>query len=942
MQETLRRHFRQKEAAAVRLGDAGLLESVLREAVKRLPDAYLKDNLALELLARGQIEEGNALMQKAIAGANLYESLIIKAHAACALYDQNRDDAARQAISDNMKQLAGLQSQARQTWDQLQVVRSLARNTRCLSSLEERTGKYPQAIAAAEESERHARRALALTPSNFGDTTQRYVRANVAASAGRRLGALIAAGRLGEAEIVLGESVRLSGELELPADYLARLYGVAGNIRFSQREFAQAEALARKSDAVLEKLGYEEWSESRYAQSNGIAAALIGQKNWPAALDVYTRLDAVAGDKAKIKSSTRFSFNRALAYLGNGRHLQAAELLHQHGEETARLHGETHFFTAQARGLEGVALWRMGLPRNKAQALPLLKAAVRDYMAPANAQYLESSGYRKERREEVFAAYLEAIAGTAGENAADALGPADWVRSGSVQDALNDAAVRASASTPALADVVRHDQDAKNEIAGLRRYLSGEAGGAVSPLPEIAAQMRTRIAALEARRKQLQADIKARFPDHERLVRPAMPSAQDIARQLEPTQALLMLLPTADSVYVWAISSDKPAMFARVAMPETEVNRLVAQLRKNLDFASFRGAPTRFDSAAAHALYQRLIEPVSATLQGRTQWIVATGGALSQLPFAVLQTQAGGGSGQDAPWLIKQTAITQVPSLSAWLALKGIAKNRPASQAFMGWGDPAFSAASRTFATSTGDVVHSRKIVLERSNALNDFATDKLVVRSTAPSALRYADIPALPDTREELLAIANTLGADALSDVIVGVQATRASVLTSSKNGTLASRRVVAFATHGLMAGDLPNLTQPALALAIGVADATNPLAPLLTLDDVLTLKLNADWVVLSACNTAAADGRAEEALSGLARGFFYAGARSLLVTHWAVENESAKAITTATFAHYIANPQAPKAESLREAMLKVMAQPQFSHPAFWAPYALVGDGGR
>jgi CHAT domain-containing protein len=108
------------------------------------------------------------------------------------------------------------------------------------------------------------------------------------------------------------------------------------------------------------------------------------------------------------------------------------------------------------------------------------------------------------------------------------------------------------------------------------------------------------------------------------------------------------------------------------------------------------------------------------------------------------------------------------------------------------------------------------------------------------------------------------------------------------------------------------------------------------------LNLKLNADWVVLSACNTAASDGKGEEALSGLARGFFYAGSRSLLVTHWSVDSESAKELTTATFSHYTQNSKAPKAESLRQAMLTVMAQPQYAHPAFWAPYALVGDGGR
>jgi CHAT domain-containing protein len=233
-----------------------------------------------------------------------------------------------------------------------------------------------------------------------------------------------------------------------------------------------------------------------------------------------------------------------------------------------------------------------------------------------------------------------------------------------------------------------------------------------------------------------------------------------------------------------------------------------------------------------------------------------------------------------------------------------------------------------------------RRINLTRASTLLDL--DALEKGSKTPSALKYADIPTLPETRDELLAMASTLKADTASDVLLGAQATRASVLAANKSGLLANKRVLAFATHGLMAGDLPNLTQPALALAASGTDAQNPLAPLLTLEDVLTLKLDADWVVLSACNTAAADGKAEEALSGLARGFFYAGSRSLLVTHWAVESESAKQLTTATMAHYAANAQAPKAESLRQAMLEVMAMPGYAHPAYWAPYALVGDGGR
>ena len=145
-------------------------------------------------------------------------------------------------------------------------------------------------------------------------------------------------------------------------------------------------------------------------------------------------------------------------------------------------------------------------------------------------------------------------------------------------------------------------------------------------------------------------------------------------------------------------------------------------------------------------------------------------------------------------------------------------------------------------------------------------------------------------------------------TDLRLGAAATRQSVLDANRSGELERKRVVFFATHGLMAGGLPDLNQPALALAATGQELQDPLAPLLKLEEVLGLKLNADWVVLSAFNTAAADGRAEEALSGLARGFFYAGSRSLLVTHWAVESESAKLLTTSTCEHSAPIRKRPK----------------------------------
>ena len=308
---------------------------------------------------------------------------------------------------------------------------------------------------------------------------------------------------------------------------------------------------------------------------------------------------------------------------------------------------------------------------------------------------------------------------------------------------------------------------------------------------------------------------------------------------------------------------------------------------------------------------------------------------LGQIPFGVLETAAAPRTVamKDAPWLIKQAAITHVPSVAAWLSMRAL-PHKAAPQPMLAWGDPLFNLAmASTGKNTTGEV---RKVVLTRASTSVDLE------KEDPRSAIRYADIPALPETRDELFAIAKTLGADIATHLILGSAATRESVLRENKNGNLAKQRVVAFATHGLMAGDLPNLTQPALAMAGTRDDVQNVLAPLLTLEDVLTLKLNADWVVLSACNTAAADGKAEEALSGLARGFFYAGSRSLLVTHWAVDSESAVTLTTETFKNYQSKPTEAKAESLRQAMLTVMANPATAHPTHWAPFALVGDGAR
>jgi CHAT domain-containing protein len=210
------------------------------------------------------------------------------------------------------------------------------------------------------------------------------------------------------------------------------------------------------------------------------------------------------------------------------------------------------------------------------------------------------------------------------------------------------------------------------------------------------------------------------------------------------------------------------------------------------------------------------------------------------------------------------------------------------------------------------------------------------------------AMLPRLPDTADEMRSIARALHADPERDVFVGPAASERTLRTVG----LGDRRVIAFATHGLVPGDLNGLTEPALALS-APAFAGGEGDGLLTMDEVLTLRLDADWVVLSACNTAAGNGAGAESVSGLGRAFFYAGARALLVSNWPVETTSARTLTTDLFRRQAANPALGRAEALRQAELALIdgaglvdpatqkTQFSYAHPIFWAPFALVGDGG-
>jgi CHAT domain-containing protein/tetratricopeptide (TPR) repeat protein len=797
--------------------------------------------------------------------------------------------------------------------------------SRCL--LATRLYRHEETALACSLAVDHARKAAEL--QRFSGGGQAGADSNVLNALLDRAWADRQASRLISAAQGLEQAAALAASGAPRREATAHFYRVASLMALDEGDRRRALDWARRAVAVWQGADDGSVHTGLLKSRNILQTVLVSSGDWQAANAEFDQVDQITRSNELASAARANLLARALAYSHAGRLQTLRQRLAQATETTRQRLGAEHVETAVSEGLLG-ASWLAGssTPAERAEGLrllaqgseQLLKAQQRGAMPREFS--IEGLAARFVLEQLLRTRQTEASAPEARDSQL-AFQVADHLRGSRVQAAIEDAALRSVAQAAGLGELVRREQDARNEMRSLQDLLAGRSGDAEEPPPEgSGGAIRERIAELEAERARLRGQIARAFPAYDALVHPKPPGTAEVIRQLALGEAFVLMLPVEDGVHLWALTwTAQNYRFA--ALPRERLARAVAALRVSTDFDN--GPLKPFDVEAAWLLYRELLSPLEAQLAGARHLIVAGGGVLGTLPFAALLTADPQGKGAaDMPWLARRMAVSQVPSAGAWLAIQRLGSAPRPDEALMAWGDPTFTAAGPAAALAT------RRVLVSRGEVGGPGA------------APRYADLPALPETRDELQAIAATLRADAARDLLLGPAATRASVLASNRSGTLARKRVVAFATHGLMAGDLPNLDQPALALAATPEAERDPLAPLLKLDDVLALKLNADWVVLSACNTAAADGKAEEALSGLARGFFYAGARSVLVTQWAVETESAKLLTTRTFEHYTANPYAGKAESLRQAMLSVMAMPRYQHPAFWAPYALVGDGAR
>jgi len=769
-------------------------------------------------------------------------------------------------------------------------------------------------------------------------------------------------GRVGEGEADVRRALlsRLGKSGKFHFD-TAGVLGVLVYVLQEQGRYKEAENLQHQVIEIYKGLGYADDSGSVVRAQVFMAQLLSLQRRHDDAARLYDQIDGwTAKWPAAQRETVSGGLSRVSVLLSQGNAANALEIAQRSFARERDRSGDKSFNTAVARGFYATALARSG---NGKEALAAFKEAIPVLLTPSGAVGDDDGGAAAAAREGrvrfVLEAYLRLVSTAPAiappDVAAETFGYADVLRGQSVQRALQASSARATIANPELAKLVRASQDGEKRlgaaIANLNNLLAvPSAERDQKALREAQAE----VAHLQAAQAKAAQEIAKKFPEYASLVNPPPPPPADIQKQLADDEAFLSLYFGRFDSFAWVVRKGAPVEFTRLKMTLGDLNTMVTRLREALEpqAAMISDIPP-FDVQLAGELYDRILKPVEATWKPAKSLIVVTNGALGLLPLSLLPTApAPAKSGddplfasyRDVPWLARTHAVTLVPSASALLTLRKLPPGKPSRENLIGFGDPYFSSAQAEEASKDLAPIQvaaaanlTRGVPLKRRNSPQLDGAD----------SAQLAMLPRLPDTSDELKSIALALQADPSKVLNLGKDASEAKVKTADLSGF----KIIAFATHGLVPGELDGLTQPALALsAPSVAGSDGD--GLLTMEEILSLKLDADWVVLSACNTGAGAGAGAEAASGLGRAFFYAGTRALLVTNWSVHSQSARELVTDLFRRQAQDPKLTRGEALRQAMMALADGPgyvadgktefAYAHPLFWAPYTIIGDGGR
>lgn len=803
----------------------------------------------------------------------------------------------------------------------------LASSLNNLALLYKSQGQYAQA-------EPYYRRSLALLEKTLGAEDPM-----VATSLNNLAGLYQAEGRLDQAEPLFKRSLAIRQqalgpdhpELALSLNNLADLYGTQGRL-------SEAEPLYRRALAILEKaLGPEHIYLA--AALNNLAALYKAQAQFGQAEPLYQRAlkiheKAFGADHPQVANSLN---SLAVLYYTQARYVDAEPLLQRSLAIWEKTLGAEH--PDVALGLNNLAdLYHAQGRYAMALAVARRASAIFRRRIVSGVSANDSSREAAENRAG-FVRHLSLLErnpdGVAPDQIIDeSLQIVQLKQASGTSAAIARMAARFAGGDDPIAALIKRKQDA------LERQAKDEAAlvDAASLPPErrdAAGEqaLRDELARLGEDIEAADRELNSRVPDYQELIRPEPLAVKQVQALLHPEEAMVVYAVAPEQSWLWVVRPGQEK-FIRLEAKSATLAKQVRQVRAQMRMDQ-AGQPQKVGLARLHALYEAVFAPAMPYLADVRHIMLVPDGPLQSLPFAMLVAAPPAKADADyraVDWLAKHYALSVLPSVASIRAFRLFAKGGVAGKAFIGFGDPLLT-----------DAPDSSRAIRAAANPAGLFPnrTDA----GTGPARTQIADVriikrqARLPDSADEIKAMARIAGAGSNATWLQG-RATEANV----KALDLSQYRVIAFATHGVMADEIGYGMEPGLLLtppAQGSLQDDGYLAA----GEIARLKLHADWVLLSACNTAATDGSpGAEALSGLAKAFFYAGSRSLLVSHWPVASKATVPLTTAMLRQYHAHPAQGRAEAHRQAMLSLMntpGHPEYAHPFVWASFVVVGEGG-
>ena len=806
-------------------------------------------------------------------------------------------------------------------------------------------------LTVAEEKFREAMTWFDLyVPNNVGRQNQMYIEAR----GFYLVEVLLEQGRISEAELESRESIKHALDFfgKSSPGTASAIMGLS-KVMMARGRNKDAKTLASISNGILKYIQADR-SSSYYTQSlNLIAESNLANGDYQSALKAFA--ESEEGAKKDVLTRQAFidtNLNYAITLLKNNQLNKALKIALNAEQSRKDIMGVDHYSVFEARSVISIIeAKRSNSIRSINDLQKLIPELARGVSDSAFDQV--EGGVTQTRFRIIVEEYLELLANNFNHSSEIIESMYQAVQFGSsqkIQHALSTVATRASVQDPELAVLIRQEQNASFKIDAaynsLARGMSESIGAGENKLEQVK-NLRSALSSIRN-------EISSKYPEYENLVRPVPSSVSEVKQSLKVDEAIVNFHFGETQSYVWVIPKVGKAKFSVIPLGKNVIDSKVVELRKALDSnpRTIRDIPD-FNLKLAHELYTILLKPVETAWINAKTLIFVPNGKLATLPLGTLVTRIPKNERdknlvfdryRKVSWLAMGYSISYLPSVGSLKTLGKFEASKAKRLPFAGFGNPIFGNQStngqspRTQVAMRGGDIQVRGLRLTKKGNLD----------SKEISSVSLDQLMPLPETEAEITQIAAALGANPAESVFVRASANEQTVKTMS----LKKYRILMFASHALIPGDLDGLEQPAIALSS--PSASNSIDDgLLTMSEILNLELNADWTVLSACNTGAASGQGADAISGLGMAFFYAGSRALLVSHWPVETHSARQMTTNIFKNQNEDITLSRVGTISKAVREMITTGEYkvpssgkaiysySHPMFWAPFTLVGDRG-